>query len=171
MDNVLNTIQFPDEVNVDDCPIVSTEMLKYFYEKGKVLTVKGENYTLFINGKNIVNFENELKTMLVFRQENDGISFTVNDGNKLCSDIVIDISEIVTNEKYLYLYNDNEQKYERIEIEDLSLLCIDAGGTYLLTNSKLSGLEINTALIIVGGLMLVIGAAIYIGVKKQYWFW
>lgn len=165
------TLTFPDKVSVGMCPLISSEMLKYFYEEEKVLTVKGENYTFFIDGKNIVNFENELDTELLFQQEENGFSFSLNRGNKLCGKIVIDLSDKIVNEKYLYLYNEAKGKYERISVEDISLLTCDTSGTYLLTSEKLSELELNQFLLIIGIVVVVLGVIVYIGVKKRYWFW
>ena len=38
------------------------------YEKEKVLTIRGEDYTIYLDGKDIVNFENELETKLLFSE-------------------------------------------------------------------------------------------------------
>ena len=162
---------YPDEVSVEEYPVITKEMLKYFYEKEKVLTIKGDGYTIYLDGKDIVNFENELETGLLFQQEENGFTLVVNSGKKLCGKLTIDISEKVTKEKYLYLYNNEKDKYQKIEAKDISTLSIDTAGKYLLTTRSLSGFRVNVILIAVGILAIVIGIGVYIGVKKQYWFW
>ena len=162
---------FPDEVGVSSYPVISSRMLKYFYENEKVLTIKGEEYTIFLDGKDIVNFENELTTNIVFEQVEEGIVFVVNGVQKLCGKLVIDISSKIGNQKYLYLFNDAKQKYERLAVEDIGLLTIDTEGTYLLTSEELSGFTWNRLLLGIGVAVIVIGIAVYIGIKKQYWFW
>ena len=95
----------------------------------------------------------------------------VNDGNKLCGKIKIDLSEKVTDEKYLYLYNEQKDKYQRISVEDIKELSIDTAGTYLLTSEPLTGLQWNVVLVVIAVVAILAGIGVYIGVKKQYWFW
>ena len=85
--------------------------------------------------------------------------------------ITIDISNKITDEKYLYLYNEEKEKYQQIQSKDVSLLCVDTAGKYLVTNKKLSEIHINMLLILVGCAAVIIGGSVYIGVKKKYWFW
>ena len=162
---------FPKEVTAEEYPVISAEMLKYFYEKEKVLTIKGDGYIITLNGKDIVNFENELETKLSFQEEKNGFSLVVNDEKKLCGKITIDLSEKISKEKYLYLYNSEKEKYQELDTEDISLLVIDTEGKYLLTSKPLSGLKVNVIVIVAGCLAILTGAGVYIGVKKQYWFW
>ena len=95
----------------------------------------------------------------------------VNDEKKLCGKITIDLSEKISKEKYLYLYNSEKEKYQELDTEDISLLVIDTEGKYLLTSKPLSGLKVNVIVIVAGCLAILTGAGVYIGVKKQYWFW
>lgn len=162
---------FPEEVTTEEYPVISTEMLKYFYEKEKVLTIKGDDYIIYLDGKDIVNFENELETKPTFQKEENGFTLVINDEKKLCGKITIDISGKVSKEKYLYLYNNEKEKYQKIETKDLSTLIIDTAGKYLLTSKTLTGLSVNVIVVVIGCLVILIGVGVYIGVKKQYWFW
>ena len=162
---------YPSEVTVDEYPVITTDMLKYYYEKEKALTIKGEGYTIYLDGKNIVNFENELDTKLIFEETDNGFIIVINEEKKLCGQITIDISPKVTNEKYLYLYNQEKEKYQIIKIKDITLLQIDTAGRYLITAKKLTGLHINILFVVVGCAAVVVGVGVYIGVKKKYWFW
>lgn len=162
---------FPTEVNVEDYPVISSAMLKYLYEKEKYLTVKGNGYTIYLDGKDIVNYENELSTSLNIKEEENGFSFTINDGNKLCGEVTLDFSEKVQEEKYVYLYNQTKEKYELLQTEDIEQFKADVGGTYLLTSKKENGFSINMILIGVGVIVIFVGIGTYVGVKKRYWFW
>lgn len=162
---------FPETVMAKKYSVITSDMLKYFYEQEKTLTIKGNGYTIFVDGRDIVNFENELNTRLEFVQEEDGMSFVVNGDEKLCGKVTIDVSEQVTTEKYLYLYNEAKEKYERLEVKDITLLAIDSNGKYLLTTEALSKIDINGGIIIVGVGVCIVGSIIYIVCKKKYWFW
>ena len=162
---------FPEEVSVKKYPVITSDMLKYFYEKEKTLTIKDDTYTIFVDGRNIVNFENELDTRLEFTQEENGFSFIVNKNEKLCGEVTIDISNKVTNEKYLYLYNEAKEKYERLEVKDVTLLMVDTNGKYLLVSEKLSKIDVNIGVVLVGVVVCAIVCGIYIVCKKRYWFW
>lgn len=164
-------IVFPEKVNVQKYAVISEEMLKYFYETEKMLTIQGDGYTMYLDGRDIVNYENELKTELRFQTEENGFSFVANGGNKLCGKIKIDLSKKVTDEKYLYLYNEQKDRYQRIAMEDIKELSIDTAGTYLLTSELLSEWRMNVILIVAAIVAILIGVGVYIGVKKQYWFW
>lgn len=164
-------IVFPEKVNVQKYAVISEGMLKYFYETEKMLTIQGDGYTMYLDGRDIVNYENELKTELRFQTEENGFSFVANGGNKLCGKIKIDLSKKVTDEKYLYLYNEQKDRYQRIAMEDIKELSIDTAGTYLLTSELLSEWRMNVILIVAAIVAILIGVGVYIGVKKQYWFW
>ena len=162
---------FPDQVSTKEYPVITTEMLKYFYAKEKVLTIKGDGYTIYLDGKDIVNFENELNTKLSFEEEGNGFTFVVNEEKKLCGKLTINLSKKVTGEKYLYLYNREKEKYQKLETEDITNLSIDTAGKYLLTSKKQSGFTFNVMFIGIGSVAILISAGVYIGVKKRYWFW
>lgn len=162
---------FSEEVSVHQYAVISKAMLKNLYETKNVLTIRGEGYTIYLDGKDIVNYENELKTELWFQNEETGVSFVVNGGNRLCGKITIDLSDKVTDEKYLYLYNEQKDKYQRIAAGDMSELTIDTAGTYLLTAKPLTGWKVNVILVVAAVVAILIGVGVYIGVKKQYWFW
>ena len=162
---------FPDQVSTKEYPVITTEMLKYFYEKEKVLTIKGAGYTIYLDGKDIVNFENELNTKLLFEEEGNGFTFVVNEEKKLCGKLTINLSKKVTEEKYLYLYSREKEKYQKLEPGDITNLSIDTAGKYLLISKKQSGFTFNVMFIGVGSVAILIGAGVYIGVKKRYWFW
>jgi hypothetical protein len=73
--------------------------------------------------------------------------------------------------KYLYLYNENTKKYQRLEMNDPEKLSLDEGGAYLIANEKMGSLKVSLVYIIGGAVILLALAGVYIGVKKKHWFW
>lgn len=157
---------FSNQIDTENYPIISADMLKFFYEKGKVLTVDGEGYAIHVDGNKIVNFDNQLETQLFFQEEKDGFSFIVNGGNDLCGKIIIDLNDKITDQKYLYLYNEAKQKYEQLKTDDISWLSVDTGGKYLVSSQKISELNFNPMVIVCGVIIVLAGVVAYIGVKK-----
>lgn len=57
-------------------------------------------------------------------------------------------------------------KYELLKGQDINSLQLDKEGKYLITERKGSIVALIAAIVIV-----IILLGVYIGVKKQYWFW
>lgn len=162
---------FPDRVDAKDYPNISSEMLKYLYEKDKLLTVECEGYVLYIDGNKIVNFDNQMETQLRIQEEQYGFSFVVNGGNDLCGRIIIDLSDKITDQKYLYLYNEAKQEYEQIKVDNISWLSIDSGGKYLVVSQRLTDNPIDGGAVVWGCIAVIIVGGGYVSVKRKYWFW
>ena len=144
-------------------------MLHYFYQEKEILTVTGDGYTLLINGADIVNEDNELRTSLQWKKEKEGISFQINDGENLCGAITVKLE--AKEGKYLYLYNTQKKRYELLESDTSGELRIDTPGNYLWTDKKQDTLHLSVFGVVGGAFLLLTGTGVYIGVKKQYWFW
>lgn len=166
-----DSVTFPEKVTVKEYPIISGDMLKYFYDNKKSLTIEGDNYTIYLDGKDIVNYKNELNTKLEMKEERNGFSFIINEGKKLCGKLTIDFSKKVHNEKYLYLYNVAKEKYEILLVNKIEKFAVDTEGTYILAENKLSSIKLDFALMVLGVSAVFVGIAIYIMLKKQHWFW
>lgn len=162
---------FPTEISTKEYPVISSWMLKYLYENKQHLTIQGDGYVIYLDGKDIVNYENELNTVLDVKEEKDGFSFTINDGKKLCGKIILDFSERVQQERYLYLYNQTKETYELLRIENIKQFTVDTQGTYLLTARKMSDKSGSLVLSGIGVIVVLVGIGVYIGMKKQYLFW
>lgn len=162
-------VTFPSEVSVQEYPVITKEMLHYFYQEKEILTVTGDGYTLLINGADIVNEDNELRTSLQWKKEKEGISFQINDGENLCGAITVKLE--AKEGKYLYLYNTQKKRYELLESDTSGELRIDTPGNYLWTDKKQDTLHLSVFGVVGGAFLLLTGTGVYIGVKKQYWFW
>ena len=81
------------------------------------------------------------------------------------------LSNNVETGKYLYLYNENKEKYDLLQTDSLSELKLDTAGKYLITEKKLSNLSISFIIVIIAVVIVSGLAGTYIIVKKKYWFW
>ena len=169
--NLGQETEISEIVSVTDYPVLTSEILKYLYENTKKIIITSEDYTIYLNGDDIVNTDNELYTELVFLENENGFSFCVNNGQKLCGKIRIDLNPKVTNEKYLYLYNDEKEAYQELSVSDTKYLEIDTAGIYLLTTEKVRGLHVKKALVGGGCAMVFLAGGIYIVGIRRYWFW
>lgn len=152
-----------------DVPIVTANVIRFFYEQKDVLTIKGDGYAILIDGEMVTNYQNRIYTELLFEKEEQGISFVLNKGEELCGTIILELDEQYG--EYLYLYNESKRKYERIETEDMSRLVLTSAGKYLITEHEISTLKINWRMAAIGGGGLVALLVAYIVAKKRYWFW
>lgn len=162
---------YEDIIYAEDEQLVTKNMLKYFYEQGEVLTIYGENYTMQIDGKKILNWENELYTKLEFKKEKGGISFNLNRGKQLCGTISVQLNKDVISGKYVYLFNPSKNKYELLKEKNIQQMELDTEGKYLITDKQLATERIKFIVIIMAFIILIVLIGVYIVVKKRYWFW
>lgn len=163
--------EYGTEVSVKDCPLVSADMLRYFYENGKILTVHGDGYLLQIDGKDISNWSNELYTEIEFQEEEMGTSFCINREQNICGRITLQLEEKTVSGEYLYLYNASKEKYELLDQREMHLLKLDSAGKYLITEKKLGNRMVKFAVVLVTVFVILGLSGVYIAVKKKYWFW
>lgn len=165
----VNTEVYPTIIDSSNYKMISKEMLQYYYNNSVAFQIKGKDYVISIDGKDIINCENELNTSINLEYTSDDIRFELE--NKLCGKMQLDLSKIITNQKYLYLFNNDKSKYERLDVDDINNITIDTEGKYLITTEKLSVDGINIGYIIVGICILMMITVGYILFKRKYWFW
>lgn len=168
--NENQNIVYDEIINVLEQNIISKEILKDIYDKNKVIQIVADEYKIVIDGKDIVNYNNEFYTDIMLQSKNNGIEFNINDGKDLCGNITLHLEN--NKYKYLYLYNVSKDKYEQIQISNNEEIKLSSAGKYIMTNSKI-GISMDTILmfIIIGIILIIIGSAVYIFVKKRYLFW
>lgn len=162
---------YPSEFTTKEVSKITKEMLRYYYDNATLLTIKGDGYTIYMDGKDIVNIENEFQTKLEFKQDTRGLCVCINKGEKLPGKITVDFSNKLEKEKHVYLYNTARKKYEKLSVSEIKILKVDTEGTYLFTEKRLDSFKINLIFLGCGVLAILIGVGIYIGIKKKYWFW
>ena len=96
--------------------------------------------------------------------------FVLNRGKPLCGKITLHFKQ--SHGEYLYLYNDVKEKYERIELIDEKGIELTSAGKYLLCDEKLKSHTVELKFFLPGGgLLLVVLIAVFVAVKRRYWFW
>lgn len=161
--------KYPELLNTSEQPVISSEMLRYYYENSKIITIQSSGYSMQLNGSDILNCDNILYTDLQLKSTRQGTEFTLNNNEKLCGKVTL----ILDNHtgKYLYLYNNSKKTYEQLEFNDINHLTLEIEGRYLITEEPISTLKINKAMFGMAVGVVVLLIAVYIFVKKRYWFW
>ena len=161
---------FDENTDVSETPVISEQMLYGLYTAGRLMKVTGDGYSIIIDGKKIVNYKNELNTDIELERAGDCIKFNLNAGEYLCGEVTLYIDDV--KGKYLYLYNNVKHKYELVSTEDMSGLNLSTPGKYMITARPIR--EGNAAvryILIAGGIGIITGIAVYVVVKRRYWFW
>ena len=161
---------FDENTDVSETPVISEQMLYELYKAGRSMKVTGDGYSIIIDGKKIVNYKNELNTDIELERAGDCIKFNLNDGEYLCGEVTLYIDDV--KGKYLYLYNNVKHKYELVSTKDMSGLNLSTPGKYMITAKPIR--EGNAAvryILIAGGIGIIAGIAMYVAVKRRYWFW
>lgn len=157
------------KMSISQVPTLTKSMLRALKDSDTELTLESTSYTLEIKGSDIINCENELNTYLHLEQVEAGSEITVNDGNNLPGKVIIHLAE--QTGAYLYLYNEEKEKYQPLDAIDEKTLTLDMGGRYLLADEKINGLKIQRQAVIGAGIVIGILCVGYIMGKKKYWFW
>lgn len=162
--------EFSDTIEASTVSVVDRDTLNYLYTNKKSLNIVGEGYQIEIDGNDIVNYENELYTDIQLSKDNEGTRFVINKKEYICGEITLLLDN--PEGKYLYLYNDAKKKYESVGATDIKRLLITIPGEYLITDKKINGnADIIRYIFIAGGVLVLVGAGVYIFLKKGYWFW
>lgn len=169
--NQLAAETYGNVITSEEYPVIKSDMLRYFYEHNEVLTVYGSGYTMKIDGEKIKNWENELYTGLVLKDEPQGISFELNRSKRLCGAVTIQFDEEAVSGNYLYLYNVSKGQYELLQQKDINLVELDTEGRYLITEKKLSAGKVKIVFLIIMSVFIIVLMGAYIVLKKRYWFW
>lgn len=157
-----------------DLSLVDSSALCMLKNENKNLIIDQGKYLILIKGIAIANPANTLSIDIPIKYVEDNIKFVVNDGQPLPGKITIQLRDKkVFTMKYLYLYNQIKNKYEAINsfnVDDKSIY-IDKGGTYLLTEKKVSRSPINWIVSVVSGCVCVALGTGYVFTKRRYWFY
>lgn len=162
--------KFDENIDASEVGMIDTQMLYELYTSGKSMKVTGDGYSMIIDGKKIVNYNNELDTDIKLKKANGYTEFELNNGQYLCGEITIHIDDI--SGKYLYLYNNVKHKYELVSTQNMEELKLSTPGKYMITTEKIS--ESSKAvryILIIGGCLILVGSAVYVVMKRRYWFW
>lgn len=164
---IYNSTIFANEVN-----IVDEQWLLQLYHTKNTLRIHGDGYSLVVNGNDIINHKNVLKTNINLRKEGNKTTFTINEGNFLCGNISLELNLQDNSGKYVYLYNESKERYELLELDPTKIMIISTAGKYMVTSSKISiGTDWIIYILIIGAISIIGGTVAYIVAKKKHWFW
>ena len=170
IEGIVDEKLYAQTVHVSEVEKIDKDTLYHLYETQEILKILGDGYMIEIDGRDIVNYENEFYTDIQLKKEDGGMSFYLNQGDFLCGDVRLYLAE--PDGKYLYLYNTSKEKYELIQTDNLEELKLTTPGEYRITVQKLSYNSVMVVYFIVAGVVvLLIGEGVYIVLKKKYWFW
>jgi hypothetical protein len=173
-DDILANIEYGAgsvSVSRSNCPVLSKAILKALQQSGASLRVESDSYSLSISGSDVVNFQNELSTYILFEKEEGGMSFVLGEGGALPGMVSLALSGETADYRYLYLYSDTKGKYEELDAASGDELRIDEAGKYLLTSEKLDSMQIRTPWIIGAAAIIAVSIAVFVMVRRRYWFW
>lgn len=172
---IVEQLDYHSEIEImsEECPLLTKSILKKILETHSILKVVSPEYTIMIEGKEILNYENELRTDIHLTSRNNTTEFIINEKQKIPGSIEIYFPEEYTLYKYLYLYNEEKDKFQLLDNKDIvsGKIKIDVAGRYILTNEKIDTFVISQKSIIIGGAVIVIVTIIYCILKKRYWLW
>ena len=170
IEGVVDEKLYAQTVHVSEVEKIDKDTLYHLYETQEILKISGDGYMIEIDGKDIVNYQNEFYTDIQLKKEDGGTSFYLNQGEFLCGDIQLYLVE--PDGKYLYLYNVSKEKYELIQTDNLEELTLTTPGEYRIMDHKVSYNSVMVVyFIVIGAVVLLIGVGMYIVLKKKYWFW
>ena len=157
-------------VSAADKEVIKEKTLQRIYEKKQTMHIEGKGYRLMVEGSDIVNVKNVLYTDIDLKTTSAGMEFTLNRGLALCGPVLLYLEE--PQGSYLYLYNEEKEKYEEIDITDVKELHLLSPGKYRLCVEPIrESSEGMIYAILVGCAVLILCSIIYVFVKKKYWFW
>lgn len=156
------------EISIEQYPHISKRMLRELYEKKKTLLLTGDGYTIQITGSDIINLENAFYCVLDLKHEEQGICFTV--AQNLPGKIKVALQG---DEKYSYffLFNEQKERYEKLNMHHSDEVVIDLPGTYLLSQTDITKDVLNRRMICGSGIVILMVSAVFELWKHRYWFW
>lgn len=148
------------------------DVLKALKDTGDTLLLKNENYDIILKGDDIVNCENPLSGNTAIRYTKDGIEIGINDEKPLPGKVTIELNESLKDKaNYLYIWEEKADGYAFLGEVKAGKAIIDVPGRYLLAEKKIIRMKIDPVIPVASGTVLVFLIAVYVAVRRRYWFW
>lgn len=149
---------------------ITPRRLRKLQQNGKTLTIEKDDYTITLDGADILNCDNTLEDELHINKNNDGYTFSVGgDSEFLPGEITIRFKDKDMQEcKYVYLLDKSKDKYQLFSELTNSEFKTDIAGTYRITYEKLKedATDIKLIAIAVGAILSI--AAGYIIYRRLF---
>lgn len=148
------------------------DVLKALKDTGDTLLLKNENYDIILKGDDIVNCENPLSGNTAIRYTKEGIEIGINDEKPLPGKVTIELNESLKDKaNYLYIWEGKADGYAFLGEVKAGKAIIDVPGRYLLAEKKIIRMKIDPVIPVASGTVLVFLIAVYVAVRRRYWFW
>jgi hypothetical protein len=133
-----------------------------------------DGYEIQLRGEDVVNAGNELDTRLTFAEdaENDGVTFTLNDGANLPGTVRVVLNdETAAAYTHLYLYNTTLEKWQTLNTYSGRTMALSTAGQYLLRAKAFVTWGVNWWFVAAAAVGVAALLLTYIFTKRRYWFW
>lgn len=77
---------YSETINVEETSLITSDMLKYYYDNQMLVTIQAESYSILIDGGKIKNCNNVFDARLCFVKNESGTEFVLNEGKYLITD-------------------------------------------------------------------------------------
>lgn len=161
-----------EKIVVNNTGKITSEALKALYGTDKTLIVECEDYDIYLNGRDVINADNELSTELNFTETSKGLLVSQKDDKKLPGKISIKLKNDDSAYRYIYLCREDGESYRKLNtLTDRNMFSISSAGEYLITEKKAVSLRISIVWILGAAGVILAMSVIYIFTKRKYWFW
>lgn len=120
---------------------ITPKRLRQLQQHGKTLTIEKDDYTITLDGADIINCDNTFENELHIVKNDDGYTFSVGGNSEfLPGEIAISFKNKDMQEcKYVYLLDQSKDKYQFFGELTNGEFKTDVAGTYRITYEKLKG--------------------------------
>ena len=154
---------------IGEIEFLNSTIIRNVYESGISTIFACNNYDVIIVPEYINNFDSNMKLNINLNHIDEGYTFSI-EGN-LPGKIFLDFTKTTYDKKYLYLYDDMEDIYNMIQVDDFDYVEISTNGKYLITNKKINKINFDINLYfsyIIIAIVIIIFILIY---KNRHIFW
>lgn len=147
---------------------ITPRRLRKLQQNGKTLTIEKDDYTIILDGADILNCDNSLEGELHISKNNDGYTFSVGDGSEfLPGEITIHFKNSdMQRYKYVYLLDKSKDKYQLFGELLNGEFKTDIAGSYRITYEKIKDAGPNKMIVSIAALAIAAIAGVYILLKK-----
>lgn len=152
--------------------LIDRNELEELKKTNKSILINGDEYTLQINGNQIVNCGNSVDGSMHVEKEEGGFFFCLNHGNSLPGVVKITISVKTEHPlRFVYLEDETNGKYQYFGKLSNNSFETDIPGVYHLTNKKISQKMVRGEVMVIVAIFIIALVVAYIVIRRRYWLW
>lgn len=151
---------------------ITPKRLRKLQQNGKTLTIEKDDYTIILDGADILNCDNTFEDELHITKNNDGYTFSVGGGSEfLPGEITIQFkNKDMQKCKYVYLLDKSKDKYQMFGELTNSEYKTDVAGSYRITYEKMKDKGPNIIVVSIATCAVLAIAGAYILLKRYVLF-